>query len=98
MVYTHLATGYPEYDPDGTPRVARVDKPIYGIQQAGRRLQRMLFEWLLKQGFKQLDDSDSCVFTRAHADGEILTIGIYVDNLQIVHYCAAERPSCNLTD
>ena len=85
VVYTHLATGYPEYDPDGTPRVARVDKPIYGIQQAGRRLQRMLFEWLLKQGFKQLDDSDSCVFTREHADGEILTIGVYVDNLQIVH-------------
>ena len=44
--------------------------PIYGIQQAGRRLQRMLFAWLLKQGFAQLNDSDGCVFTRSHADGE----------------------------
>ena len=40
-----------------------VKKPIYGIQQAGRRLQRMLFEWLNAQGFKPLDDSDSCIFT-----------------------------------
>jgi hypothetical protein len=85
VVYTHLPTGYPEYDSDGTPRIARVVKPIYGIQQAGRRLQRMLFAWLLDQGFAQLDDSDGCVFTRSHADGEILTIGVYVDNLQIVH-------------
>ena len=47
--------------------------------------QRMLFAWLVEQGFKPLDDSDSCVFTREHANGEILTIGVYVDNLQIVH-------------
>ena len=85
VVYTRLPPGYPEYDPDGTPRVARIDKPIYGIQQAGRRLQRMLFAWLRELGFKPLDDSDSCVFTRSHADGEIITVGVYVDNLQIVH-------------
>ena len=85
VVYTRLPQGYGEYDADGQPRIARVDKPIYGIQQAGRRLQRMLFAWLREQGFTPLDDSDSCVFTRTHADGEILTIGVYVDNLQIVH-------------
>jgi len=56
-----------------------------GIQQAGRRLQRMLFAWLIAQGFTALDDSDPCVFTRVHPDGEIITIGVYVDNLQIVH-------------
>jgi len=58
---------------------------IYGIQQAGRRLQRKLFEWLRAQGFKALDDSDPCVFKLVSADGEILTIGVYVDNLQVVH-------------
>lgn len=45
----------------------------------------MLFSWFEKQGFKRLDDSDSCVFAREHADGEVLTVGVYVDNLQIVH-------------
>ena len=85
VVYTKLPSGYVEYDSKGRPLVARIDKPIYGIQQAGRRLQRMLFAWLIEQGFKALDDSDSCVFTREHADGEILKIGVYVDNHQIVH-------------
>ena len=90
IVFSKLAQGYEEYDADGTPRVARIEKPIYGIQQAGRRLQRMLFAWLKEQGFKQLDDSDPCVFTREHSDGEILTIGLYVDNLQVVHSVALD--------
>ena len=58
VVYTRLPPGAVEYDADGSPRLARVDKPIYGIQQAGRRLQRMLFAWLTSQGFAALDDSD----------------------------------------
>ena len=90
IVFSKMAPGYVEYDSDGTPRVARIEKPIYGIQQAGRRLQRMLFAWLLDQGFRQLDDSDPCVFVREHSDGEILTIGVYVDNLQVVHSVALD--------
>ena len=31
----------------------------------------MLFAWLVAQGFTALDDSDPCVFTRVHSDGEI---------------------------
>ena len=85
VVYCYLPTGYTELDSNGQPLIARVEKPIYGIQQAGRRLQRMLFAWLVAQGFHALDDSDPCVFTRVHPDGEIITIGVYVDNLQIVH-------------
>ena len=42
VVYTELPKGYPEYDVHGQPRVARIEKPIYGIQQAGRRLQRRM--------------------------------------------------------
>ena len=85
VVYCYLPAGYPELDSNGQPLIARVEKPIYGIQQAGRRLQRMLFAWLVAQGFSALDDSDPCVFTRVHPNGEIITIGVYVDNLQIVH-------------
>ena len=85
VVFCNLPSGYVEYDAKGQPLVARVEKPIYGIQQAGRRLQRMLFAWVLSQGFRQLDDSDPCVFVRECPGGEVLTVGIYVDNLQIVH-------------
>ena len=85
VVFCHLPPGHEQLDSKGRPMVARIEKPIYGIQQAGRRLQRQLFAWLRDQGFKSLDDSDPCVFTRAHANGEIIKIGVYVDNLQIVH-------------
>ena len=45
----------------------------------------MLFDWFQAQGFRQLDDSDPCIFALDCPDGETLTVGIYVDNLQIVH-------------
>jgi hypothetical protein len=83
-VYCHLPPGRVELDNKGRPKIARVEKPIYGIQQAGRRLQRKLFAWLRDFGFKCLDDSDPCIF-RLDSDGEILVVGVYVDNLQIVH-------------
>ena len=85
VVYCHLPPGYPEYDTKGRPKLAKVVKPIYGIQQSGRRLQRMLFEWFKKQGFVPLDDSDPCIFKLESPSGEIVTVGVYVDNLQIVH-------------
>ena len=40
VVYCRLPKGYEEYDEAGVAKCARVDKPIYGIQQSGRRLQR----------------------------------------------------------
>jgi hypothetical protein len=85
VVYCHLPPGHPEFDKQGRPKIARVQKPIYGIQQAGRRLQRMLFDWVKDYGFVQLDDSDPCIFKLTSKDGEVLTVGIYVDNLQVVH-------------
>ena len=85
-VYCHQAPGHVELGPDGQPLIARIEKPIYGIQQAGRRLQRLLFAWIVDEmGFVQLDDSDSCVFSKKLPDGETIRVGIYVDNLQIVH-------------
>ena len=45
----------------------------------------MLFAWFREQGFVALDDSDPCIFTKKAADGERVTVGVYVDNLQICH-------------
>ena len=53
-----------------------MQKPIYGIQHAGRRLQRMLFDWFLKEGFTQHDKSGPCMFSCELPEGEILTIAI----------------------
>ena len=89
VVFCHQPPGQVKLDDSGRPLVARVEKPIYGIQQAGRRLQRMLFAWIKDPngggGLEQLDDSDPCVFRRVSDDKETFVIGVYVDNLQIVH-------------
>ena len=82
------ANGKSILGPDGLPYVCCVMKPIYGVPQAGRRLQRKIFPWCTdKMGLKQLDDSDSCCFALddpAYAT-ETFAVGIYVDNMQIVH-------------
>ena len=90
VVYAHMPPGYEEVDEDGDEMCVRVDKPVYGIPQSGRRLHRRLRAWHIHKGFKMLDDSDSCVYVMAGFD-EILIVGIYVDNLQIVHSATIGR-------
>ena len=87
VVYCLPPPGAPTHDSAGRPLVCVVEKPIYGIPQAGRRLQRKVFPWCTDvMGLRQLDDSDSCVFVYDDPLGaETFAVGIYVDNLQIVH-------------
>ena len=81
---------------DGQPRVCRVEKPIYGMSQAGRRWQRSLFPWIEKwqNGTLRVKRShaDGCVFhviktvTTPSGDRfEHLIVGVYVDDLLITH-------------
>jgi hypothetical protein len=89
MVYCHMPAGYVQTDESGIPLVCCVKKPVYGIPQAGRRLQRGIFDWMLdksKANLRQLDDSDNTIFVYDDPNGlETFTVGVYVDNLQIVH-------------
>ena len=50
-------------------------------------MQRKVFPWCTEvMGLRQLDDSDGCVFVYDDPTGaETFAVGIYVDNLQIVH-------------
>ena len=91
-VYCRMPPGYEELDENGKPYVCKVVKPIYGIPQAGRRLQRRVFPWMVeKMGMRQLDDSDVCIFVYDDPSGkETFTIGLYVDNLQLVHSAAVD--------
>ena len=54
----------PEGEGDGVRRVCRVEKPVYGMAQAGRRWQRALFPWLLDWSDRKLQQStaDTCIF------------------------------------
>ena len=101
VIYCSLPPGYttrtssdgeeiPNVGKDGKPRVYRIEKPIYGAAQSGRRWQRTLFPWLDDYGFKQHGD-DTCVFsiykavdTPSGPREEKLILGCYVDDL----FCA----------
>jgi hypothetical protein len=92
VVYCHMPPGHEETDPDGVPYVLRIEKPVYGIPQAGRRLQRMIFPWLESVGLRQLSDSDGCVWVFDDPDGtETFVLGVYVDNLQIAHSAELDK-------
>jgi hypothetical protein len=88
VIYCRAPPGYSTKGADGRERIYRVDKPIYGMAQAGRRWQRSLFPWFLEQGFKQLE-SDTSVFYKARklSDGTMdrLIVGCYVDDLFCLH-------------
>ena len=94
VVYCRMPPGFEENDANGVPYALRIVKPIYGIPQSGRRLQRCVFPWLRDaMGLRPLDDSDTCVWVydapKKGSDQatppETFAIGVYVDNLQIVH-------------
>eukprot|EP00965_Chrysotila_dentata_P178274 5888173-Pleurochrysis_carterae.AAC.1 len=83
VVYFHAPPGYATTGADGRPRICRIEKPIFGMAQAGRRWQRSLFPWLLDFGFTQCA-SDPCVFTMTKVINKVeqrLTLGCYVDDL-----------------
>ena len=80
-VYCHLPPGSEEKG-----FCVKIVKPIYGMPQSGRRLQRLLVPWLTDtMGLRRLDDSDDCVYIYDAPTGsdERFLVGIYVDNLQI---------------
>ena len=91
VVFAHMPPGYEETDDDGDQMCVRVVKPVYGIPQSGRRLHRKLRAWMVSKRFTILDDSDSCVYVLKCSDGEILIVGIYTDNLQIVHSASIDK-------
>eukprot|EP00965_Chrysotila_dentata_P111786 3696473-Pleurochrysis_carterae.AAC.1 len=83
VVYCHPPPGYATIGADGRPRLCRVQKPIYGMAQAGRRWQRTLFPWLEAQGFQQ-SSTDTCIFSKVRDDDK-LVVGCYVDDLFVLY-------------
>ena len=84
-IYTHPAPGEPTVDAHGRKIFWKLNKPLYGLVQAGRRFQRALFAWLLTQGFTRCH-SDPCVFTYdGSKQGDRLVLGCYVDDIMVIH-------------
>ena len=86
VIFAHMPEGYETVDAEGRPNVLQIEKPVYGMAQAGRRWQRSLFPWLIKFGFQQ-SNYDPCIFIMNKScpkdRTERILIGCYVDDLLI---------------
>ena len=83
QILCHSPPGYETLAQDGSRKIWRVLRPIYGMQQGGRRWQRSLFPWIRSLGFNQCE-ADNCVFSMTTA-GDALYVGCYVDDLFILY-------------
>eukprot|EP00965_Chrysotila_dentata_P201244 6180473-Pleurochrysis_carterae.AAC.11 len=83
VVCCHPPPRYVTVGADDRPRVCRVQKPVYGMAQAGRRWQRTFFCWLKAQGFQQ-SSKDTCIFSKTREDDN-LVVGCYVDDLFVLY-------------
>ncbi|MDA0878653.1 MAG: reverse transcriptase domain-containing protein [archaeon] len=92
-VFCYPPAGHETFDPKtGELLFCEIVKPVYGMPQAGRRLQRKLYPWLESVGLRRLDDSDGNVFVYDDPTGkETFILGCYVDNFQIVHSVALDK-------
>jgi Reverse transcriptase (RNA-dependent DNA polymerase) len=70
---------------DGSGRVCRLKKSLYGLKQAGRLWNLELSGFLLDLGFKK--STDPCIFVR-----EDMVIAIYVDDILV---CCKGKEDCD---
>src|SRR6202044_1722504 len=69
----------PEGFEDGTGRVCKLIKTLYGLKQSGREWNKQLDEKLRNHGYKRLT-SDPCAYVRWDGDN-VAIITVWVDDL-----------------
>jgi hypothetical protein len=75
----------PEGYDDGSGRVCRIRRALYGLKQSPRQWNQHLHEYLLSLGFTA-SDFDPALYLRWRADGLTLLL-VYVDDLLILCAC-----------
>ena len=78
-MYIRLPEGLKRYDSNDAEMVALVDKNLYGLCQAGATWNKLVKEYLLKYGFKQLT-TDQCIFVLM-VGKSFLVLALYVDDV-----------------
>jgi len=85
VVFMKYPPGHTEVGTDGKDTVYLVQKPIYGLKQAGRRFQHDFFAWLklpIDQGGAGFTrcKKELCIFTRC-VGNDTVYLGVYCDDI-----------------
>jgi transposase InsO family protein len=84
-IYVEPARGFEVYDENGIPYVLKLKKALYGTKQASRMWQLKLRSHLISNmGFTN-SANDPCIFIRRWDDGDVVIVGVYVDDLIVLH-------------
>ena len=78
-VYMYLPEGYGQTGADGKPRVALLERPLYGLPFSGKALYCSLSDWLQRIGFSQ-SLTDPCLFIYRKG-GDEMVAGVTVDDI-----------------
>ncbi|GBE90191.1 hypothetical protein SCP_1900400 [Sparassis crispa] len=70
----------PEGFDDGSGRICRLRKTLYGLKQSGCKWNRKLHRELMELGYKRLE-ADPCVYLWERKEGEVQIITVWVDDL-----------------
>lgn len=73
----------PEYFDDGTGRVCRLRRSLYGLKQASRVWYKMLDKFLREKGFNR-SMMDAGTYVRVMRCGKPVYVTVFVDDLLIV--------------
>lgn len=73
----------PENYDDGTGKVCKLSKSLYGLKQASRNWNIKLNDVLQRAGFVRCK-SDACIYVR-RANKSMVVVAVYVDDLLIFH-------------
>lgn len=74
----------PEMYDDGSGRVCKLKRSIYGLKQASRQWNLKLSQALIDCGFIQCQ-TDSCIYIRRHKFESLIIVAVYVDDLLIFY-------------
>ena len=83
VVFVKQPKGYEVKGPAGEELVWQLVKSLYGLKQASRNWNVKIDGWFQGFGFKR-SSVDPCVYILNEADGNILIVVLYVDDLLIV--------------
>ena len=88
-LYMRIPPGIPAFDEKGRPMVCKLNRTLYGLNQAGREWGMLFAAFLVSWGFVR-STIDKCLFTYAK-DKLILWVLVYVDDCLIVENDEALR-------
>ena len=83
-IYCKMPDGYKEYNDNGTEKVLKLKRALYGLKQSPRQWNKLLKDHLQSECGLVQSKNDDCIFIKP--GGDYLVVAVYVDDI-IIEVC-----------